>query len=75
MYTLTNLERNETKYVIKEAPGSRKVSFIGNKLAKGIDLLAFVSKENLLLKHSCQDNQQSIYQSRVSFVESPGYAA
>ena len=53
MFTMTNKEKNETKFLIKEAPGSRKVSFIGNKLAKSIDLLAFVSKENLLLKYTC----------------------
>ena len=52
MYTLTNEEKNETKFMLKEDPGSRKVSFIGNKLAKGVDLLAFVSKQNLLLKYT-----------------------
>ena len=50
---MTNKQKNETKLVIKEAPGSRKVSFIGNKLAKGVDLLAFVSKQTLLLKYTC----------------------
>ena len=52
MYTLTNQDKSETQLLVKEAPGSRKVSFISNELAKNIDLLAFVSKEKLLLKYT-----------------------
>ena len=62
MYTLANQDKSETKFLVKEAPGSRKVSFIGNKLAKNIDLLAFVSKEKLLLKYICRDKEQKIEQ-------------